>query len=72
MLKDVIPDLRMAEVRRAVAEGYAALEAFNSSVRCKEGKSSNGARATTGRAWPAYLSSPITASPVSIATGRSP
>jgi predicted nucleotide-binding protein (sugar kinase/HSP70/actin superfamily) len=34
-LKDVIPDLRMAEVRRAVAEGYAALEAFNSSVRRK-------------------------------------
>jgi predicted nucleotide-binding protein (sugar kinase/HSP70/actin superfamily) len=34
-LKDVIPDLRMAEVRRAVAAGYAALEAFNSSVRSK-------------------------------------
>jgi predicted nucleotide-binding protein (sugar kinase/HSP70/actin superfamily) len=34
-LKDVIPDLGMAEVRGAVAKGYAALEAFNSSVRKK-------------------------------------
>jgi predicted nucleotide-binding protein (sugar kinase/HSP70/actin superfamily) len=34
-LKDVIPDLGMAEVQRAVAAGYAALEAFNSSVRKK-------------------------------------
>ena len=34
-LKDTIPDLRMGEVRRAVAAGYAALEAFNSTVRSK-------------------------------------
>lgn len=34
-LEDVIPDLKMAEVRSAVAAGYAALEACNASVRSK-------------------------------------
>ena len=34
-LKDVIPDLGIAEVRRAVAAGYAALETFNDTVRKK-------------------------------------
>jgi predicted nucleotide-binding protein (sugar kinase/HSP70/actin superfamily) len=34
-LKDVIPGLSLAEVRRAVAAGYAALEAFNRTVRKK-------------------------------------
>lgn len=34
-LKDVIPDLTTTEVRRAVTAGYAALEAFNSTVRGK-------------------------------------
>ncbi len=34
-LKDVIPDLTIAEVRRAADAGYAALEAFNNSVRNK-------------------------------------
>jgi predicted nucleotide-binding protein (sugar kinase/HSP70/actin superfamily) len=34
-LKDAIPDLTIAEVRRAVAAGYAALEKFNGTVRKK-------------------------------------
>ncbi len=34
-LKNIIPDLTMTEVRRAVTAGYAALEAFNSTVRGK-------------------------------------
>ena len=33
--KDAIPDVTMPELRRAVAEGYAALDAFNTSVRSK-------------------------------------
>jgi predicted nucleotide-binding protein (sugar kinase/HSP70/actin superfamily) len=34
-LKDAIPDLTLTEARRAVAAGYAALEAFNGTVRGK-------------------------------------
>ena len=49
-LKEAIPDLTLDETRKAVAAGYAALEAFNQRFDARAAKFSSGARATTGLA----------------------